>query len=172
MDLLKKFEDQPWYEAAYKVSVAVKGFDGLVEFIAGIWLLVAPDSLHALLQFIFGHAVEHSSHFMQFVAAHVAHIDSSLSAGGVLLVALFLLSHGVVKLALVYCLLREILWAYPYALGVLGAFLAYQLWVFIKEPSIGMFIFCILDVIIMVMVYGEWQKLKRENEKGAADNNE
>lgn len=159
---MEKLEGKSWYDKAYFVTVAVKGFDGLVELIACIWLLLAPSSLHSLLQFLFGHAVQHTSHFMQFTAEHIAHIDAELSSGGVLVVALFLLSHGIVKLALVYCLLKEILWAYPYALAVLGAFLLYQVWVFAKHPTIGMFLFCVLDAVIIFMVYGEWQKLKRE----------
>lgn len=160
---MQRIENKGWYDKAYFVTVAVKGFDGLVEFLAGLWLLIAPASLHSLLGVIFGEASESNGRFMQFVAEHIAHIDKDLTSGGILLVALFLLSHGVVKLALVYALLREILWAYPYALAILTAFLAYQVYVFIKHPSLGMFLFSLLDAVIIFMVYGEWQKLKREH---------
>ncbi len=159
---LENLENKKWYDNAYFVTVAVKGFDGLVELLAGVWLLVAPGSLHALLQFIFGEAVEHAGRFMQFIAEHIAHIDRDLTSGGIIIVALFLLSHGIVKIAMVYCLLKEILWAYPYALAVLSGFLVYQVYVFIKHPSLSMFLFSLLDAIIIFMVYGEWQKLRRK----------
>lgn len=159
---MENLENKSWYDKAYFVTVAVKGFDGLVELVAGLWLLIAPATLHSLLQFIFGEAAEHNGRFMQFIAENVAHIDKDLSSGGILLVALFLLSHGIVKLALVYALLKEILWAYPYALAVLSMFLVYQVYVFMVHPSIGMFLFSVLDAVIIFMVYGEWQKLKRE----------
>ncbi len=161
-ELLERIRRSTWYETAYKISVGVKGFDGLVELLAGLWLLIAPATLHALLQGIFGELVQHHSRFMQFMAENVAHIDQDLAKGGLLIVILFLITHGVVKLALVYCLLKEIIWAYPYALVVLGMFFIYQVYVFIMHPSVSMFLFSLLDAIIIWLVYGEWQKLKEE----------
>ena len=160
---LEKLENKGWYDKAYFVTVAVKGFDGLTELVAGLWLIIAPASLHIVLQALFGEATEHNGHFMQFIAQNIARIDTSLTAGGIFIVSLFLLAHGVVKLVTFYALLREILWAYPYALAILIAFFVYQVYVFIVSPSIGMFLFSLLDAIIIVMVYGEWQKLKRQN---------
>ena len=48
--------------------------------------------------------------------------------------ALYLLSHGVVKSALVVGLLREKLWAYPASIAVFGAFIAYQLYRYSLHP--------------------------------------
>lgn len=165
---LERARETTWYEKVYKIGVAVKGFDGFIELLAGLWLLIAPGSLHQLLQFLFGHAVKHQSHFMQFIAEHIAHIDTELATGGLLVVVLFLLSHGIVKIALVYCLLKEIVWAYPYALAVLGAFTIYQAYLFISHPTIGMGLFTLIDIIIMWLVWGEWQKLKLEAKRKAA----
>ena len=159
---MEKLEGQVWYDKLYFVSVACKDLNGFVELVAGIWLLLNPHSLHALLQFLFGHAVQHPGHFMQFIAEHITHIDASLAAGGIIVVALFSLSHGIVKLTMVYALLKELLWAYPYALAVLTSFWFYQIYLFIKHPTIWMFLFCALDVVVLFMVYGEWQKQKRK----------
>lgn len=152
----------------YKLSVAVKGFDGLVEFVTGLLLLVAPSLLHTVLSALSNEALEQTSRTMHYIAENIAHVDASLARGGVLVVALFLLSHGVVKLAMVYCLLREILWAYPYALAVLGGFFVCQVYVFIVHPSVGMALFSVLDAIIIWLVWGEWRKLaaKKNGTKG------
>lgn len=162
---LVKARETTWYEKLYKFGVGVKGFDGVVELLAGLWLLVAPDSLHGLLQFLFGHAVKHPSKFMQFIAEHIAHIDTELAAGGLLVVVIFLLAHGIVKIALVYCLMKEIVWAYPYALVVLGGFTVYQGYLFAVHPTLGMGLFTLIDLIIMWLVWGEWQKLKTKMPK-------
>ncbi len=159
---LEGMRETKWYENAYKIGVGVKGFDGTVEFLAGLWLLIAPESLHSLLQFLFGHVVQHQSHFMQFIAENIAHIDTELSRGGLLIVVLFLLSHGIVKLVLVYCLLKEIVWAYPYALIVLSGFTVYQGYIFAAHPSIGMGLFTFVDIVIIWLVWGEWQKLQHD----------
>ena len=80
---------------------------------------------------------------------------------------IFLIGHGIVKLALVYCLLRRILWAYPYALGVLSLFLVYQLYALARDPSsVGMWLFTILDIVIIWLVWGEWKDLKESERKG------
>ena len=154
--------ERSWLDKAYLISVAVKGFDGLVELIAGIWLIVAPTSLHAILVSVAGEAAEHQGRFAALIAENVAHVDKDLAKGGLVIVVLFLISHGVVKLALVYALLRKILWAYPYALLVLTAFLVYQLYVCILHPSLGMVIFALLDAAIIWIVWREWRTLLAE----------
>jgi len=156
---LSRVTNSQWYEGAYKLSVAIKGFDGLVEFVTGILLLVAPSLLHAVLSALSHEALEQTGRTMHYIAENIAHVDVDLAKGGVLVVALFLLSHGIVKLVMVYCLLKEILWAYPYALAVLFGFLVYQVYVFVVHPSAGMGVFCLLDAIIIWLVWGEWRKL-------------
>ena len=159
---LEQIRENSWYERIYKLTVAIKGFDGLVELLAGILLLIAPSWLHSVLGAISGEASEHHGRFMQYIAVHVAHIDVDLARGGLVVVVLFLISHGVVKLTLVWALLKEILWAYPYALAVLFAFFVYQLYLCFAHPGIGMVIFTLLDALIIWVVWGEWQKLKLE----------
>ncbi len=158
----KQLRQSVWYERVYKVGVAIKGFDGLVELIAGVWLLLAPGSLHMMLLQIMGVMNEHHGRVSDFIATYIAHVDQDLMRGGLWIVVAFLVSHGVVKLALVYALLKEILWAYPYALVVLVLFLVAQLYAFATHPSVGMAMFCLLDVLIIYLVWGEWQKLKSE----------
>lgn len=160
MKCLQQVRENPWYERIYKVGVAIKGFDGLVELIAGVLLLTAPQLLHTVLQGVSGEALEHNGRFMAYIAENVAHIDADLSKSGLLFVAIFLLSHGVVKLALVYALLKEIVWAYPYALIILAGFLVYQVYAFAIHPTFSMAVFSLLDAIIIWLVWGEWQKLK------------
>lgn len=144
------------------IGVGVKGFDGLVELLAGVWLLVSPGSLHGLLVAIAGKFQDHPGRFAAFVAEHIAHIDKDLARGGLLIVVIFLISHGVVKLALVYALLKKLLWAYPYALVVLVAFLIYQVYVFVVHPTFGMALFALLDVVIIWLVWREWRVLLAE----------
>lgn len=164
MDRLQQIRNSKWFDRLYMVTVAVKGFDGLVELVAGLILLIGPGELHKLLSFLTGEARESSHQFMHQLAEYIAHVDTDVTRGGLTVVILFLVIHGVVKLSLVYALLRRILWAYPYALGVLVLFLVYQLYVCIVQPSVSMILFALLDAIIVWVVWGEWRKLAREAE--------
>ena len=165
---MTSFRHQPWFTTIYRIGVAIKGIDGLLELVAGLFLLFSPHLLHQFLQGIVGKAELHHTHTTHLVATYIAHIDADLARSGLTFLIIFLIGHGIVKLALVYCLLRRILWAYPYALGVLGFFLLYQLYALIINPlSVGMWIFTALDIAIIYLVWGEWKDLKEK--KSASD---
>ena len=156
-----KIRTQPWFETAYKVGVAIKGFDGLVELVAGLLLLFSPHTLHVLLGAVVTEANHHHGHVTHIVATSIGRLDDDLARSGLTFLIIFLIGHGIVKLTLVYCLLKRILKAYPYAIGVLGLFLAYQLYALIRDPfSVGMWLFTVLDVVIIWLVWGEWKDLK------------
>lgn len=164
---MEKRERQPlrarsWFERVYKIGVAIKGVDGLLEFIAGIALVISPRLVHIALGGLAAEVGEHHAHVFQFIAEYIGHLDSDLARGGLVFLTIFLISHGVIKLALVYCLLREYVRAYPYALVILVGFLVYQLYAFIKLPTIGMGVFTLLDIIIIYLVWGEWRDLREK----------
>ena len=162
MDRLEKLYDKPWFDKAFSVTVIVKGFDGLVELVAGIALIISPGLVHWFLGGLgewFGHR---HMHVLQLFGESIARIDGEFSHTGLLFLIFFLVSHGVVKLALVYCLLKKILRAYPYAIAVLVLFMVYQVYVMIIHPSWAMAFFVFLDIAIIVLAYGEYRKLLRE----------
>jgi uncharacterized membrane protein len=75
--------------------------------------------------------------------------------------AFYLLSHGVIKLLLVAGLLRKKLWAYPASLLVLGLFIVYQLYRFSYTHGIGLIVLTVFDVIVMGLIWHEYQMVRR-----------
>jgi len=75
--------------------------------------------------------------------------------------ALYLLSHGVVKLILVAELLREKLWAYPASLVVLGLFIAYQAYRFTLTHSLGLIALTLFDLLVIVLIWHEYRLVRR-----------
>jgi len=158
--LKKKFS---WFNTIYDVGIIIKGLDGLAELVAGISLLISPGLVHTVLSGVAGNAMNgHHGHTFRLVGEYVGRLDTQLAASGLVFLIIFLISHGVVKVVLVGCLLKKIIRAYPYALVVLGAFLVYQVYVFIREPSIGMALFSILDAAIIGLVWREYKMLLAE----------
>ncbi|TFC32873.1 DUF2127 domain-containing protein [Cryobacterium sp. MDB1-18-2] len=143
----------------YSVGVGIKGIDGVIELAAGLVVWVSPAFVHALLAGVAGEAGEGDSSAMRFLAQYVARLDSELAATGAGFLIAFLITHGAVKVALVYCLLRKWHRAYPYALGILIAFLGYQLYAFVLRPTVGMAVITALDAAIVVLVYREYREL-------------
>jgi uncharacterized membrane protein len=160
---LNKLRHNKWFHRAYYVGIAVKGFDGLVELVAGIALLISPVILHHSLMTVMHHANNYHGILADKFAEYVGRLDEDLARAGLMFLIIFLIGHGIVKLTLVYCLLRRIIWAYPYALGVLWLFLIYQLYVTFQDPgSLGLWFFTVLDALIIWLVWGEWKDLQEE----------
>ncbi len=97
-----------------------------------------------------------------FIGLHIMHAGQKLAEGHNFFAAAFLLTHGLVKVVLVACLLLNKLWAYPYALGALVLFLVYQIYALITKPGFGMAFLTVLDIIIIWLVWREWQNVKHD----------
>jgi uncharacterized membrane protein len=147
-------------DVAYTIGVIVKGIDGAIEFVVGVLLLVAPALVHLVMAAAAAEVREGHTSASRFIADYVARLDSQLARSGLAFLIAFLVVHGVVKLVLVYCLLRKFHRIYPIALAVLALFLVYQVYAFITGPSIGMAVFAVLDALIIFFVYREYRQLK------------
>lgn len=147
-------------ELAYRVGIALKGFDGLVELVAGLILWLAPAIPAALLEPLELTDAGDGTVRVQ-IAEWVGRFDAGLAGGPAPLVVFFLLSHGLVKIVLVYCLLKEYHWVYPYALAALGAFAAYQAYALARAPGFGLAVLLLLDLVIIWLVWREWRMLRQ-----------
>ena len=83
---------------------------------------------------------------------------ATLSPKAQLFGGLYLLTHGVVKVILVWGLLREKMWAFPAAIVVLSLFSVYQIIKFIETWSLGMLLLTIFDLIVVALVVREYRQ--------------
>lgn len=70
----------------------------------------------------------------------------------------YLLLHGLLKIAIVFGLLSGKPLAYPLGLLGLGAFVTYQLWHYHLHGQSAILVLAAFDVFIMVMVWREWRE--------------
>jgi uncharacterized membrane protein len=141
-------------------AVIVKGIDGALELIVGLLLLVVPTLPHSTLESISSHALALNTPLGNFVANYTESLDDQLAAGGNAFLVAFLIAHGLIKLVLVFCLLRRWYRAYPAAIAVLAAFLIYQVYLSIAAPTVTIIAFAVLDAIIIFLVYREYRELR------------
>jgi len=126
--------------------------------IGGTLLLLFPPS--AIQHFIVGLTHnELSEDPNDFIATQLRSAAEHLSVGGELFAAIYLLSHGVIKVGLVYALLKDKRWAFPWAIGIFTAFGIYQIYRYFVQPSGWLIALTILDVIVIVLAWAEWQRL-------------
>ena len=160
------FHPKTLLDKTYEIGIVIKGIDGILELIGGVLVLaLSPQTISGITKSLTDRTLQENPH--NFIATHVLHAGQHLASGHNLFAALFLLSHGLVKVVLVTCLLLNKMWAYPWALAVLVIFLLYQAYTLIVGPSFGMAFLTVLDIVIIFLVYREWQQQLREKTAAA-----
>ena len=144
----------------FEVSVLLKGAHAVIECLSGLALAFASNRaiLSLVEQLTRGELLEDQH---DLVASSLLHFARGLSVGSQHFYAFYLLSHGVVKLALVVGLLKRKLWAYPASLVVLGLFIAYQLYRYSYTQSGALIVLTAFDLFVMVLIWHEYRLLRR-----------
>jgi uncharacterized membrane protein len=142
-----------------RAALFLKGLDGGVELLAGLALaVVGPRELAGLTRRVVEHHLLGSPHGA--LAERFTAGEASLSGDRVFAV-LYLTLHGLVKLGLVVALLREVMPAYPVAVGVLGLFLGYEAYRAAHTGSVTLWVAAALDLAIALLVVREYRRLRR-----------
>jgi uncharacterized membrane protein len=72
--------------------------------------------------------------------------------------AIYLLSHGMSKVVLVWFVLKGRLWAYPWLIGLLLLFIAYQLYVIVLVRfSWSLTALTVFDTLLVWLTWREYQ---------------
>jgi len=146
---------------AFDVGVVLKGLNGLLEIIAGLFLLFIP--LHDIQRFlIWVTGKELRVDKQDVIANHLVHLANTLTARTYQLTIAYLLIHGFVKVFLVVMLLRRRLWAYPVAIAVFTIFGIYQAYQYSYTHSALMLALTVLDVAVIVLTSLEYRILVKE----------
>jgi uncharacterized membrane protein len=140
----------------FLIGVLFKGIDGLGELIGGVVLLfVTPSELTGAAHAVTAKELAEDPHDM--VANLLVHGAASLDASGVGFLALYLLLHGVVKLAIVVALLLGTRTVYPWAIAGLIAFVIFQVYELVVSPTIGLVLLTVFDLVIVALTWREWR---------------
>lgn len=144
----------------FEISVLLKGAHALIECVGGVALAVVSTGYirHLVNSITQDELVEDPQ---DFLASHFLAFAQHLTVSTQDFYAFYLLSHGVVKLALVIGLLRNKLWAYPASLVTLGLFILYQLYRYSYTHGIGLIVLTVFDVFVMWLIWHEYQLVRR-----------
>jgi uncharacterized membrane protein len=86
------------------------------------------------------------------------HAAGNLTGSSVRFGAAYLISHGAVKIVLVAALLKNRLWAYPWMIAFLIAFIVYQIYRMTFAFSIGLLALTVFDLLVAWLTYREYGK--------------
>jgi uncharacterized membrane protein len=130
----------------FVTSVLFKGAHAVIEIAGGLALyLFSTDAIARWLDEIDPHS---------WLARYFPLSEQHFSA-------FYLLSHGLLKAALVIGLLREKLWAYPASFAVFGGFIAYQLYRYSYTHEIALIALSVFDVFVIYLAAHEYRLLRK-----------
>jgi uncharacterized membrane protein len=144
-------KDKSFVHRAFWLSLFLKGLDGALQLAGGVVVLIfEPGTL--------GKAYRWLTRFLLGKSSHNAEADFHISIE--ILVCIYLLSHGIIKVLLVYGLLKEKLWVFPAALVGFGFFLTLEIYRIYQHFYWAILILMCIDVFVVTMVILEWKKVK------------
>ena len=147
----------PALDTTFKIGLVLKGLDGILEVVGGILLLfLSPHAIEHIARTLTAHELIQDPH--DLIARYLLHTTSHLTTSTTLFGAIYLLSHGAAKVVLVALVLRDKLWAYPWLIVLLLAFIAYQLYrITAVHFSIGLTALTIFDAVLVWLTWREYQ---------------
>jgi len=156
------FKPQNLFDKIFEYGILIKGIDGLIEAVTAIALIFfTPRRLQGLVEFATHNELAHDPN--DFISNFLIHQSHLFTNSARLFFIVYLAVHAAIKLVSVIGLLRNKLWAYPFALISLGALTLYQIYDIIFGSGswviIGLTIF---DLFILWLIWREYKKVKNK----------
>jgi uncharacterized membrane protein len=147
-------------EISFRISIALKGVNAALEIIGGVALAaVSPAFILRAVALLTQNELAENPR--DVIANYFLHAASHLSLSGQRFAAAYLFSHGIIKIGLVWALLKHKLWAYPLSIIVFGAFIVYQLYRFSFTHAPGLIALSLFDLVVIGLIYLELRALKQ-----------
>lgn len=153
-------------DRTFEVGLVLKGLDGVLEVVGGILLLlVSPHAIQHLARVLTAHELSEDPH--DLIARYLLHTTGHLTGSTTLFGAVYLLSHGIAKIVLVALVLRDKLWAYPWLIALLLAFIGYQVYrITAVHFSVGLTALTVFDAALVWLTWREYRS-KRGRQRSA-----
>ena len=145
----------------FEIGILLKGANAVIEIIFGIVLLFTMQIADTLTAFVENQLLDDPT---DFFATHVDTITRYLTPQFQLFGALYLLSHGIVKIVLVWGLLKNRLWAYPASLAVLVLFIVYQVIKYMENHPIILAALTVFDIVIIWLIWHEYRAVLKKSQ--------
>jgi uncharacterized membrane protein len=147
-------------DRAFRIGLFLKGFDGLLECIGGIYLLlINPEQINRWARYLTQGELSRDPH--DFIASHILKTAHELTGSSLIFGAAYLLSHGIIKLVLVIEVIRNHLWAYLALIVVTSLFVVYQVYrLVVNGFSLSILLLTIFDLVIIYLTQKEYGRHK------------
>jgi uncharacterized membrane protein len=144
---------------SFEIGILLKAIDGVLEVIGGFLLVfLDPIRLNKLTVLLTQH--ELSEDPKDVIARFMINFSATFSVSAQFFGVFYLISHGVVKLILVFLLWRKKLWAYPLTVVSLILFIMYQTYRYTIDHSMLLIVLTVFDLIMILLTLMEYKSMK------------
>ncbi len=156
----KFFKPKTTFDDIFEIGILLKMLDGIIETIIGlVLLLIRPEHVTHWAHKLTAAELAQDPH--DFIASHIVKWANDYTKQAAVFAAIYLLSHGIIKIVLVYEVMRNHLWAYIALIVVTLGFVAYQLVHVFEKFSVGFVLLTLFDFAIVYLTAREYAKQKR-----------
>ena len=162
--VVNKKKEMKVVDVSFDIVLIFKSLFALGGVIGGFLLFfLTPARLNSAISWLAKGEMNQSSHsfLMKLLLDFGAHFTVSTQY----LFAIYLLSHGIIKLVTLVLLWKKVLWAYPLSLLVFLGFIIYQLTEFAHTHSVMMIVVSLVDVLMIVLTLLEYQNIKKQRKE-------
>ncbi len=161
----KFFHPKTMLDNFFEIGILLKMLDGIIETIIGLaLLLIRPEHVTHWVHQLTAAELAQDPH--DFIATHLVHWANAYTKQAAVFAAIYLLSHGIIKVVLVYEVLRNHLWAYLALIVVTAGFVVYQVIHLAEKPTIGFVLLTLFDFVIIYLTAREYFKQKAIRQAG------
>lgn len=159
------FKPKNLFDKVFEYGILIKGLDGLIEAATAVALIfLSPNRLQGLVVLATHRELAHDP--SDFISNFLIHSSQHFTNSARLFFIAYLAVHAAVKIVSVVGLLRNKMWAYPFALITLGALTLYQVYdIIFGTGSFFVILLTVFDVAILALIWREFQKVKVEGFK-------
>ncbi len=149
----------------FEISVVLKGVYGFAEIVLGSIILFFNRHfvVNFLLYFVQGELNEDPT---DWIANQILHFSNYITPSSELFIGVYFLTYGVIKLILVYGLLKEKMWSFPTAIVFMTLFGLYEIYRVFHTHSLILTILIVIDAATIFLVWHEYG-VRRKTEQAA-----
>ena len=144
----------------FEIGVILKSLNSLLEIVGGLALyFISTATIQKWVTLLTMQELGEDP--KDFLATRLLSFAQHFSIDTKSFFALYLLSHGVVKLVLMLGLMRGKSWAFPAALVVMSLFIVYQLYRFSYTHAFGLVVLSAFDIILVMLIWHEYRQVRQ-----------
>ncbi len=151
---------------AFLIGLISKTVNAIIEIASGLFLYFLNNDKLVQIAVALTHG-ELTEDPGDKISRFLIQAAQNLSVSGRIFDSMYLLLHGIIKILLVWALLRKKLFAYPLAILIFSIFIAYQLYRFAYNHSLWLVLLSVLDALIIILTWLEYKRIKQPLEKAA-----